>query len=150
LSIHLDESAFAQIFKKQISHLVVTVTDDTGTEPLIDLVVNVYANIFTLFKKLTHLEFGKSNSSQHRPLSLYCLPSNICFSSNIIHLCIRVVVFDDCLCLLNGRLRQMKTFIVTVDHFLPVVSKNIHNTVSKVIISNISYSFFLCRKIYII
>ncbi|CAF3664120.1 unnamed protein product [Rotaria sp. Silwood1] len=107
LAYFSDESPFVQIFKEKISHLVITITDDTDSVSLLDLVKIVYAKIFALFTSLTHLEFGTYNTSQHRPL---------------------VLIFDDCLCLLNGRLYQMKTFIVTVDHFLPVMSNNINYT----------------------
>jgi len=101
---YLEESPFAHIVKKQISHLVVTVIDDTDTISLDDLATDVYARIFTLFTNLTHLEFDAYNTYRLMPLTFYSFPSNICFSSSIVYLCIKVLFLEDCLCLLDGRL----------------------------------------------
>ncbi|CAF3314482.1 unnamed protein product [Rotaria socialis] len=49
------------------------------------------------------------------PLSLIDLPSTACYSSNIVELNVRVRNFDDCLCLLDGRLSQLNTFIIEID-----------------------------------
>jgi hypothetical protein len=139
--IYLGESPLTVMFKKQISHLTVNITDDTEAISLYDLTENVYGHIFTLFTNLTHLEFGKYNSSQHLPLTVLNLPSYVCLSSTIVHLCVKVLSFDDCLCLLDGRLCQMNTLTVIVDYFYSFSLMTIDNTVKK-IISNISYSFF--------
>ncbi|CAF2984744.1 unnamed protein product [Rotaria sp. Silwood2] len=113
--LYADDLPFSHILKKQISHLVVTVTDEAQTTTLEALATDVYGRIFTFFTSVTHLEFGVYHTPRHLPLLLRDLPSNICFSSNIVHLCAKVLYFDDCLRFLDGRLYQMNTFIVTVD-----------------------------------
>jgi hypothetical protein len=78
------------------------------------------------------------------------LPSNICFSSTIAHLRIRMLTFDDCLCLLDGRLCQMNTSIVTIDYCMSFARLFINNTVKKVIssfISLISNGFRSCHML---
>jgi len=62
-------------------------------------------------------------------LSLYDLPSTTFFSPILTHLHINVNTFDDCLYLLDGRLKQLITLSVTVysvDNSLAIV----HNIVS--------------------
>jgi hypothetical protein len=145
--LYLDESPFAHIFKNQISHLTITITDDSEALSLDVLAENVYARLFTSFTSLTHLEFGTYKSSQELSLVLRNLPSNICFSSNIVNLCVKVLYFDDCLCLLDGRLYQMNTLTVIVDFYYPVSLTTTNNTVKKVIL-NISYSFFFQKGLH--
>ncbi len=138
----LDESPFVHVFKKQISHLVVTIVDDTGSDLLNDLATDVYGRIFTFFTNLVHLDFVIHYTPRHPTLHLNYLPSNICFSSSIVHLSIRVLFFEDCLQLLDGRLPQMNTFIVTIGWCMSHSSTTIDNTVKTIIRSGILYSFY--------
>ncbi len=73
---------------------------------------NVYARILDFFKNLKRLSINQAFISSHRVLSLHDLPSNTFFSSTLTHLCINVANFDDCLYLLDGRLKQLTTLIV--------------------------------------
>jgi len=54
--------------------------------------------------------------------------STIWSPSSIIHLNIRLYDFNDCLCLLDGRLSQLKTFIVRIEK-IDGTTKIIDNTV---------------------
>ena len=59
------------------------------------------------------------------------LPSTTCSSSNIVHLRIKMHNFDDCLCLLDGRLSHLHTFIVNLDYIYDFLTTRRHS--SKVI-----------------
>ncbi|CAF4706241.1 unnamed protein product, partial [Rotaria sp. Silwood2] len=48
-------------------------------------------------------------------LSLRNLPLTTCSSSILYKLCINLNCFEDCLALLDGRLKQLTTFIVNID-----------------------------------
>jgi hypothetical protein len=63
---------------------------------------------------LNHFSFGSSDIENEDipPLSLRGLSSTTCFSSTLTKLCITLLSFEDCLSLLDGRLKQLSTFIV--------------------------------------
>ena len=63
------------------------------------------------------------------PLSLFNLPANTFSSSILTHLSIHVNTFGDCLLLLDGRLKQLTTFIVNV-YSMDEPSTIIHNMVN--------------------
>jgi hypothetical protein len=113
--IYLDESSSIHSFKHQISHLDVTINDDVTFEQIRNMATNIFTTIFIMFTNLTHLEFKSEDNFVYVPSSLIALPSTTCYSSNIVHLNVRVRNFDDCLWLLDGRLSQLHTFIVIVD-----------------------------------
>ncbi len=50
-------------------------------------------------------------------LSLRHLPLTTCSSSTICKLCVYVNHFEDCLALLDGRLKQLTTFIVSIGSY---------------------------------
>ncbi|CAF0855047.1 unnamed protein product [Adineta steineri] len=53
--------------------------------------------------------------TKHSYLSIRDQSSNVCFSSNLHTLFINVDTFDDCLCLLDGRLEQLCSFTVRIN-----------------------------------
>ncbi|CAM4820753.1 unnamed protein product [Rotaria magnacalcarata] len=110
-----DESSFLHIFEDQISHLAITISDDSTAEHIRSLATKIFTTIFVTFKNLTHLDFELEDDFVYPPLSLIDLPSTACYSSNIVELNVRVRNFDDCLCLLDGRLSQLNTFIIKID-----------------------------------
>ena len=112
---------FIRIFKEQILHLVVTIMDKSESASLSDVAMNVYMRIFNLFSSVTHLDFVFKSDFRHPPFSLEDLPSTACFSSTIVHLSIKVLTFTDCLCLLDGRLNQLQTFIVEIYYITPLI-----------------------------
>ncbi|CAF1386681.1 unnamed protein product [Rotaria sordida] len=110
-----DESPFSEIFKKQITHLTVSIIDVEPTSSLIDLTTHIFARIFSLFKNLTVLDFGSTGRRRHYSRLKISDPSlMICFSPNIVHLRIGVDTFDECLCLLDGRLNYLRRFVVRI------------------------------------
>ena len=74
----------------------------------------VYAHILTYFEKLEHFSVGPRTIFGYPCLSICYLPLNACSSSILTYLSINVRTFTDCLCLLDGRLKQLNTFIVQV------------------------------------
>ncbi|CAF4682915.1 unnamed protein product, partial [Rotaria sp. Silwood2] len=113
MPIFANGSHFAKIFKNQIMHLVVFI-DESESRSYVDLRMNVFERIFALFTNLRDLDFGQTSKWLHPVLKLNSLSSNSCFSSTIVNLHINVFTFDDCQCLLDGRLSQLRTFIVSI------------------------------------
>ncbi|CAF3642706.1 unnamed protein product [Rotaria socialis] len=72
--------------------------------------------ILSVSKSLHHLSILSSSINGYPPLSLHNLPSTIFFSSTLTKLCINVNDFNDCLALLDGRLKQLTTFIVQIKY----------------------------------
>jgi hypothetical protein len=97
---------------------------------------NVYAIILAFFENLKHLTIVVScidnypGSIHSYPcLSLYNLPPMTFSSSTLTKLCINVNCFDDVCDLLDGRLKQLTTFIVQVKLITNRVPKS-YNRVS--------------------
>jgi hypothetical protein len=126
--IYLDGSSFVHIFKHQISHLIVTINVNSTAKYIPKLSKNVVTTIFKMFMNLIYFHFHWNSDSLYKPGSLIVLPSTTYYSSSIVHLNVRVHNFNDCLCLLDGRLSQLHTFIVQVDHICDT-SMIINNTV---------------------
>ncbi|CAF3978235.1 unnamed protein product [Rotaria magnacalcarata] len=121
-----DESHFAHIFKNQITHLVVLI-DYIESRSYDDLRINVFQRIFSLLTTLTDLDFGQCSRSLHPVLTFNNSSADGCFSSTIVNLRINVRTFDDCQCLLDGRLSQLRTFIVRID-FISNSKLSVNNT----------------------
>jgi hypothetical protein len=105
-------------FKHQITDFIIINNDKyTGEIDLLDYTKNVYEHIFTFLENLTHLTIIAPSDSRYPPLTLVGLPSTIFSSLILTKLSINVAIFDDCLFLLDGRLKQLSTFIVEVNMF---------------------------------
>jgi hypothetical protein len=90
---------------------------------------NVYGHILNFFKNLKHLSLIETFNPSYRRLSIRHFPSNIFFSSTLTYLCINMNTLDDCLYLLDGRLKHLSTFIVEIT-FVDEYSSIVHNMVS--------------------
>ena len=90
---------------------------------------NVYSHILTFFKNLKNLSIMEPYGMLYPGLSLCDLPSTTFSSGILTHLYINVETFDDCLYLLDGRLRKLATLCVIV-HYMDTSSGIIHNMVS--------------------
>jgi hypothetical protein len=123
----LDESSLPSIFRQQITNLIL-VNNDTNESisSLKDYTKNVYVNILNFFKNLKHLNI----IGPYVPgLSLCNLSSTTFYSSILTYLCITVANFDDCLYLVDGRLKRLTTFNVTV-YSIDNSSTIVHNMVN--------------------
>ncbi|CAF1480718.1 unnamed protein product [Rotaria sordida] len=112
-----ENSSFIHTFKHQISDLVVTISDPIQAKSMENLLIDIYSKIFALLTNLKclDLDLDADDIYHFRRSLLWNLRSTTCFSSNIVHLRIKMHNFDDCLRLLNGRLSQLHTFIITLD-----------------------------------
>jgi len=90
---------------------------------------DVYAHILTFFEHLECLTIVASSMNDYPPLSLCDVPSTTFSSSILTQLCINVSSFDDCLSLLDGRLKQLSTLIVRIP-YITDCSSIVENTVS--------------------
>ncbi|CAF5013446.1 unnamed protein product, partial [Rotaria sp. Silwood1] len=129
LNYFTDQSIFQHIFKHQITELILENSDQDSWIILSQQYTeNVYARILTFFENLTHLSIVKSSSiSGYPPLSIRGLPSTIFFSSILTKLDINVESINDCFHLLDGRLKQLTTFIVQIES-IDNNSRTVHNT----------------------
>jgi hypothetical protein len=90
---------------------------------------NVYARILNFFMGLKNLSIIEPSVMSYPGLSLYDLPSTTFVSPILTHLYINVNTFDDCLYLLDGRLKQLTTLSVIV-YSIDSSSAIVHNLVS--------------------
>ncbi|CAF2941966.1 unnamed protein product [Rotaria sp. Silwood2] len=115
LQYFTDDSPFRHIFKQQITKLDLINEDwECAIESLIDYTKKVYAHILTCFENLEHLNVIQTSIRAYPGLAVRYLPSSVFSSSTLTYLCINVGTLTDCLCLLDGRLKQLTTFIVRV------------------------------------
>ncbi|CAF1265116.1 unnamed protein product [Rotaria sordida] len=117
-----ENSSFIHTFKHQISDLVVTISDSISDKSMENLIIDIYSKIFALLTNLKYLDLDVDDRYPFRQSFLRDLPSTTCFSSNIVHLRIKMYNFDDCLCLLDGRLSQLHTFIITLDYIYDMMN----------------------------
>ncbi|CAF3391175.1 unnamed protein product [Rotaria socialis] len=123
-----DDSSLRYIFKKQITKLDLINKDcevavgswDTYTKI-------VYAHILTYCENLEHLKIIATPTTEYPGLSVRYLPASAFSSSTLTYLCISVITITDCLYLLDGRLKQLNTFIVRI-YCTEKNSSIVHNT----------------------
>ncbi|CAF2141277.1 unnamed protein product [Rotaria magnacalcarata] len=110
-----DDSSLRHIFKTQITKLDLFVKDrEREVGSLKVYTKNVFARVLTCFENLNHLNVTGTMIPASPGLSISYLPSNTFSSSTLTYLCINVLYFTDCLCLLDGRLKHLSTFIVQI------------------------------------
>jgi hypothetical protein len=83
----------------------------------------------TYFEKLEHLNVIQTTILGYPGLSIRYLPLNTFSSLTLTYLSINVITFTDCLCLLGGRLKQLRTLIVQI-YSLDTDLSIVHNLVS--------------------
>ncbi|CAF4030148.1 unnamed protein product, partial [Rotaria sp. Silwood1] len=100
------------VFQKQITDLILDFKKDLSKISVKHYTIDVYGYIMKFFENLKHLSLIGSYPHYFPPLVLDDLPLTTLFSSTLNKLCIHVAGFDDCLSLLDGRLKQLTTLIV--------------------------------------
>jgi hypothetical protein len=115
MSFYLDDSRFRHIYTQQITDLILIIDENNIEMADEDFTNSVYGIIFAFFENLRHLTIVLPFSNNYPLLSLYKSPSKTCSSSTLTKLCINVLNFNYVLALLDGRLKQLTTFIVQVD-----------------------------------
>ncbi|CAF3504800.1 unnamed protein product [Rotaria socialis] len=114
LNYFTNKSSLRSIFQEQITNLILINNDECARACSLDYTAEIYAHILTFFKNLKILRIIEPSVVSYPPLSLCYFPSTTFSSSILTHLYINVQTFDDCLCLLDGRLKQLTTLFVTV------------------------------------
>ncbi|CAF3007571.1 unnamed protein product [Rotaria sp. Silwood2] len=115
LNYFTNESSIRYIFQEKITNLIIANNDKRKWNgSLENYSRNVYEQILKFFKNLKYLSIIETFNPLYPPLSLCDLPSTIFFSSTLTHLCIKVHTLDDCIYLLDGRLKQLTTCIIRI------------------------------------
>ncbi|CAM4808853.1 unnamed protein product [Rotaria magnacalcarata] len=120
----IDDSLFGHICKQQITDLILVSNDNNIEITQKEYTKDVYAVIFTFFEKLKHLSIVSASTNDYPSLSLYISPPLTFSSSTLTKLCINVNNFDDCLTLLDGRFKQLTTFIVQINYIYDQISRS--------------------------
>ncbi|CAF4223013.1 unnamed protein product, partial [Rotaria sordida] len=132
-----DDSSLQHFFKQQIKKLDLVNKDyDYAVGSMEDYTKRVYAHILTYLENLEHLNVVGTSNIAYPYLSFRYLPSNTFSSLTLTYLCISVKTFNDCLCLLDGRLKQLTTFIVEF-YYIDRNSSMVHNSVGVPYLVNI-------------
>ncbi|CAF4214909.1 unnamed protein product, partial [Rotaria sordida] len=115
LNYFTNQSSIRYIFQEKITNLIIANNDKRiGSKSLGNYSKKVYEEILKFFKSLKHLSIIETFNPLYPPLSLCHSPSTIFFSSTLAHLCIKVSTLDDGFYLLDGRLKQLTTFIIRI------------------------------------
>ncbi|CAF3091368.1 unnamed protein product [Rotaria sp. Silwood2] len=127
LNYFTNESPLRYIFQQQITELILGNRDRNsmiGSSK--KYTTNVYGHILKFFKNLKYLSIIETFNPSYPCLSLHKLPPATFFSSTLTHLCINMFTLDDCLYLLDGRLKQLSTLIIGIS-YVGEFSSIIHN-----------------------
>ena len=108
LFLSLDQSSFRRGFRQQITDLILVYRSDIEISVERQYLRGVPEYMLRFFENLEHLSINGSPTT----LSLCDTPLTTISSSTLSKLCVRVTGFDDCLGLLDGRLKHLTTFTV--------------------------------------
>ena len=125
--LYLDQSSLRYVFQEQITELILENVDTCEMiESLRNYTVNVYAHILNFFPRLKHFTIIETFDMSYPCLALFNLSSTTFSSSTLTHLYVDVEYFDDCLCLLDGRLKQLNTLVIRLSciYHRPLINHN--------------------------
>ncbi|CAF3328068.1 unnamed protein product [Rotaria sp. Silwood2] len=115
LNYFTNQSSLRCIFQQKLTHLTIINNDERKEiESLKNYNRNVYEYILKFFRNLKHLSIIETQNRSYPPLLLCDSPSISFFSTTLTYLCINVNTFDDCLYLLDDRLKHLTTLIVQI------------------------------------
>jgi hypothetical protein len=109
-------------------HLDLTMTDDSTTVASVNATKDMLKLLLHSCKRLTNLIIRPSDLHRFPTFSVQSLLPERCFPSTVCHLDICVSTFDDCLCLLDGRLDRLCTFTVWIGNMTSIPTRR-DNTV---------------------
>ncbi|CAF1303127.1 unnamed protein product [Rotaria magnacalcarata] len=121
-----EELLFRHNFKKQIADLTL-LGDYSGDAETNDQTTNVFIKLLDFFENLNSLSGIGSFVTADPVLSFTGSPGTSFVSSTPTKLCMSVDGFGDCLCLLDGRLNQLSTFVVIIIHVKDYSSMEFHS-----------------------
>ncbi|CAF3909154.1 unnamed protein product [Rotaria sp. Silwood1] len=108
-----DGSYLIRTFKSQILSFVIRINKCQESNSIEDINIFIFIQIFSIFKKLQHLNFSPSASTDYHLLKFGVSPPNI-VSSTLLDLWVIVDSYEDCLYLLDGRFNRLRTLYVTI------------------------------------
>ena len=111
MNYFLGNSAFARLFKYQISQLVVKFGDESSSSIEFHRSTVMFQNILYTFTSLIKLNFMSNSPLRPNIVSLdhFRLPA-------LLELHVYILNFNACLLLLDGRLSQLQIFIVEISN----------------------------------
>ncbi|CAF0818578.1 unnamed protein product [Rotaria sp. Silwood1] len=110
LNLFTGKTSLMHQFKKGILSLTIE-TINIQRETSTHLNTLMFTHIFNMFTNLQYLNFDPCFCYQR--ISFCCSPPTV-FSSTLLELYIKVMYVQDCLCLLDGRFNQLRTFCVDI------------------------------------
>jgi hypothetical protein len=130
----LGETSLIDIFKNQISSLVVNITKNEKRRSTKDLIKRVFTQIFNMFTNLEYLNLN-SSSVYFEQLSFDMSPPTV-ISSTLLELHVSLMHFTDCLYLLDGRFNKLRTLRIHICDIISSSQLSMCNKVSYFIYSN--------------
>ncbi|CAF1147435.1 unnamed protein product [Rotaria sp. Silwood1] len=117
-------SILHHLFTQQIQYLNIDVSYDPKSKGS-KILSSIFALFLSICKQLINLNFCQLFYDRKTPICIYKFPLTSCISSTLIKLKVNVATFDDCLYLLDGRLKHLSTLIIDVKEiFLSFSDKN--------------------------
>jgi hypothetical protein len=111
----LVQSSFRHIFQKQITDLILVFEKNFNQIIVKHYTIDVHEYILKFFENLKHLSIIGSYPHYFPPLTFRNLSFTVFFSSMLSKLSLHVMMYEDCLALLDGRLEQLNTFIILIN-----------------------------------
>ncbi|CAF0889923.1 unnamed protein product [Rotaria sordida] len=136
-----DDSHFGHIYKQQITDLILVSNDKNIEISKEEYTKDVYGIIFTFFENVKHVSIVSASTDDYPPLTL-CIPPLAFSSSTLTKLSINVDDFDDCLALLDGRFKQLITFIIQIN----LIYHRILGSYNMDTLSNLKCFSLICYK----
>jgi hypothetical protein len=134
----------ARLFREQITHITLSIRP--GIASNIEF-TDGCARIFSACKQLTFFDAGRLSYAKHSQLILYDQPRTICSSSQLRILFVNLSHFDECICLLDGRLYQLSSFTANIKFIgRRIIVRS--SMVSKFNLNFLFYLSFFCRISY--
>jgi hypothetical protein len=125
---YLVQSPFGHIFQ-QITDLIL-VYKKTNTQIMIKhYTKDVYDYILKFFENLKHLSIIEAYPRYYPPLTFRNSSFTLFSSLTLSKLSVRIISYEDCLALLDGRLKQLTSFTVAIN-VMQHYSSNLYHMVS--------------------
>ncbi|UJR07088.1 hypothetical protein I4U23_011376 [Adineta vaga] len=111
LNYFTENSSIIHLLKEQIKYLTIKIRNQMFNDKSLTYVCE---HILLICQKCTYLDINQSRMIRFSRFTLNDYSQNICYSSYLHTLNIYVKTFDDCLYLLDGRLKNLSSFTVRV------------------------------------
>ncbi|CAF1277710.1 unnamed protein product [Rotaria sordida] len=108
-----DNSILHNLLTQQIQHLNIDVSYDPKSKGS-EILSSIFALILSTCQRLIDLNFCQLFYDRKSPIRIYKFQSTSCTSSTLTKLKVSVANFDDCLYILDGRLKHLSALIIHV------------------------------------